>query len=115
MYNDIYFRNYTASDREYERAHARMSSTSITASDPTDDSPGHCIEALRLSLMCQANTALYTFKWDEGNTHKKQALTSKAKRQCVKWDPVHEWASSRTVGLNPEFYRPGKGPVKKAT
>ncbi|KAF2279835.1 uncharacterized protein EI97DRAFT_456029 [Westerdykella ornata] len=94
MYEDIYFQNYTESAREYERAHAR-----------------HCIEALRRSLMCQANTALYTFAWDENNTHAKQVLTSKAKRQCVKWEPIHAWASSRTVGLNPTFYPPGGKPA----
>ena len=68
---------------------------------------GHCIEALRLSLMCQANAALYTFEWDE-NKKKKQHLTSKAQRQCIWWDPIHAWASERSVGLNPQFYRPKK-------
>lgn len=90
MYDDVYFANLTAQDRDYERGHAR-----------------HCIETIRMSLMCQANTALYTFEWDE-STRKKQHLTSKAKRQCVNWKPIHEWASERSVGLNPEFHRPKK-------
>ncbi|KAF2743339.1 hypothetical protein M011DRAFT_480908 [Sporormia fimetaria CBS 119925] len=90
MFEDHYFKNYTDEARAYERGHAR-----------------HCIEALRRSLMCQANTSLYTFAWDEHNTHAKQVLVSNAQRQCVKWDPVHEWANSRTVGYNPSFYKPG--------
>lgn len=93
MYDEIYFTNMTAADRDYERGHAR-----------------HCIETLRLSLMCQANTALYTFEWDE-NGRKKQHLTSNAQRQCVEWGPIHEWASERSVGLNPQFYRPKKDVV----
>ncbi|KAF1935604.1 hypothetical protein EJ02DRAFT_415491 [Clathrospora elynae] len=88
MYDEIYFANMTEMDREYERGHAR-----------------HCIETLRLSLMCQANTALYTFEWDESR-RKKQHLTSKAQRQCIRWDPVYEWASGRSVGLNPQFHVP---------
>lgn len=90
MHEVIYFTNLTETEREYERGHAR-----------------HCIETIRMSLMCQANTALYTFEWDE-STRKKQHLTSNARRQCIKWDPVHEWASERSVGLNPQFHRPKK-------
>ncbi|ORX96236.1 hypothetical protein BCR34DRAFT_460484, partial [Clohesyomyces aquaticus] len=86
---ETYFPNMTESQREYERGHSR-----------------HCIEALRRSLMCTANTALYTFKWDEYNTHSKQVLVSNAKRQCVKWEPLHKWASARSVGLYPKFWRP---------
>lgn len=107
MYEDIYFPNYTETKRNYEKGHASKYTDSAVRKDKSDYSLGHCIETLRRSLTCQANTALYTFEWDEHNTHSKQVLTSKAQRQCVKWDPVHEWAASRSVGLNPHFYQPG--------
>ncbi|KAF1994866.1 hypothetical protein P154DRAFT_539246 [Amniculicola lignicola CBS 123094] len=91
FYESHYFPNMTDRERHYERGHAR-----------------HCIETIRRSLMCSANTALYTFKWDEKNEHSPQALTSNAKRQCVKWGPLHRWASERTVGLYPKYWRPGE-------
>jgi hypothetical protein len=107
MYDEIYFANMTETDREDERGDESMY---FFVAAKTNKGTGHDIGALRLSLMCQANTALYTFERD-GSKKKKQHLTSKAQRQCVEWGPIFEWASDRSVGLNPQFYRPKKNVV----
>ncbi|PHH86940.1 hypothetical protein CDD83_9555 [Cordyceps sp. RAO-2017] len=64
----------------------------------------HCLETLRLTVMCRANTALYTFNWREP-TRAKPALQSSSRSVCVKWSSVQDWAYSRKLPFRPPLVR----------
>jgi hypothetical protein len=55
--------------------------------------------------MCQPDTALYTFQYDPED-HPTPRLKSGAQRTCMKWDPFHEWATSRAPGYHPRVKVP---------
>lgn len=76
----------------------------------------HCIEHLRLSIMCHADTSLTSFKWvkmgereraangisENGNGKREEwHVTAEAKglHRCVKWDPLMEWVRERAVPI----------------
>lgn len=52
--------------------------------------------------MCTPNTAIYSFSYNP-DTDPIPVLVSGAKRQCIKWEPFHEWAESRSMGLDPDL------------
>ncbi|KAF2644025.1 hypothetical protein P280DRAFT_546877 [Massarina eburnea CBS 473.64] len=67
----------------------------------------HCLEAIRLSLMCAGNTALYSFQWPNSNEKVRKPKTkTNSQRTCVDWEGVESWAVNRSIGLNPTLERP---------
>ncbi|CAI6339175.1 unnamed protein product [Periconia digitata] len=65
--------------------------------------PDHCLEALRVSLMCTANLGVYTFRWDSDPD--RPLPKSNAERRCVDWDSLEQWAWSRKTDLKPTLLR----------
>lgn len=61
----------------------------------------HCIEHLRLTLMCNADTTPQRFLWDT-----KQATYTLPNRQqfmCKDFDAIWQWAAARnTTGTSPK-------------
>ncbi|KAJ4354616.1 uncharacterized protein N0V89_006353 [Didymosphaeria variabile] len=67
----------------------------------------HCLEAIRLSLMCAGNTALYSFQWPDSNEKVRKPKTkTNSQRTCADWDAIESWAQDRSIGLNPSLERP---------
>ena len=64
----------------------------------------HCIETLRISIMCQADLSLYTFRWDTEDENRPHAK-SNSKRQCLNWNEVETWSMNRKVSLWPRLLR----------
>ncbi|KAI0457658.1 hypothetical protein F5B21DRAFT_462634 [Xylaria acuta] len=54
----------------------------------------HCIETLRLTIMCYGNPSLVSFAWG-GDDATKPLTQSNSRSVCVKWDSVDSWARSR--------------------
>ncbi|KAF2804151.1 uncharacterized protein BDZ99DRAFT_525744 [Mytilinidion resinicola] len=74
----------------------------------------HCIESIRLSLMCAANVALYSFQWpEEGEEHTRKPKTkTNSSRVCVDWERLDSWTRERGVGLQPRLKHP-RNPAEK--
>lgn len=66
---------------------------------------GHCIEALRRSLMCSADTSLRTYRWEERNAVR-PLPKSNAQRVCKNWGDIEGWVTDRHVPLTPTLMRP---------
>jgi len=67
----------------------------------------HCLEAIRLSLMCAGNTAIYSFEWPHHNMKVRKPITkTNSQRTCVNWNLLEKWARNRTIGMNPKLERP---------
>ncbi|OAL54615.1 hypothetical protein IQ07DRAFT_530971 [Pyrenochaeta sp. DS3sAY3a] len=98
LHEDTYFANRTAQARSVEIVHAR-----------------HCLGVVVHDLMCNANTALYTFGYYPDRDPIPR-LKSGASRQCLKWDSFHQWATDRAPGYHPRLRAPanllGKSGVK---
>jgi len=61
----------------------------------------HCIESIRLSLMCSGNPALYSFQW--ANETRKPKTKTNSSRMCVDWEALDGWTRKRGVGLQPRL------------
>jgi hypothetical protein len=66
---------------------------------------GHCLGVVVHDLMCNADTALYTFGYYPDRDPIPR-LKSGASRQCLKWDPFHQWATDRAPGYHPRLQAP---------
>ncbi|KAJ8128572.1 hypothetical protein O1611_g5058 [Lasiodiplodia mahajangana] len=85
LYKDRYYPNITEIGDKHQHEHL-----------------DHCLETLRLSVMCSANTALYTFYWeDEGQV--RPNTQSNSRSVCVKWGPLEKWAYSRRVPAHVKY------------
>ncbi|KAI6086757.1 hypothetical protein F4821DRAFT_259769 [Hypoxylon rubiginosum] len=87
LYKDRYYPSLTDAQNAYQVPHL-----------------DHCLETLRQAVQCHANTALYTFYWDEP-TDMKPLTKSNSRSVCAKWGPLEEWAYSRMVSTSPEYNR----------
>ncbi|KAH7125251.1 hypothetical protein B0J11DRAFT_300685 [Dendryphion nanum] len=87
LYKDTYYSNLTQANIDWFYGHL-----------------DHCIETLRISIMCQADLSLYTFSWKTSHDNRPNSK-SNAKRQCVNWDEVEEWSMKRRVSLWPRLLR----------
>jgi hypothetical protein len=56
----------------------------------------HCLESLRLELLCSADVSLWTFKWTE-HSRAKPANHIPQQHVCVDWDALHAWMQERAV------------------
>ncbi|KAI1130220.1 hypothetical protein F5Y10DRAFT_276213 [Nemania abortiva] len=68
----------------------------------------HCIDAIRQSLMCHANTETHTGIWvhDPDIPHA-SALGSHAITTCVSWESLDNWARERALVPGTYSLRPG--------
>jgi len=88
LYRDYYYPGLQGSELDYEVNHL-----------------DHCMEAIRVSLMCAGNDALYTFQWVKGETRKPRTKTNSG-RVCVDWEKLAAWATERTIGTSPSLVPP---------
>ncbi|KAH6646655.1 hypothetical protein BKA67DRAFT_524403, partial [Truncatella angustata] len=59
----------------------------------------HCLESLRLAVMCQADVSVYTLKWTPHNRYK-PAVKVPQPHACVDWRALHEWMAGRSASLD---------------
>lgn len=71
----------------------------------TNTSKDHCLETIRVSLMCSADLSIYTFKWREHDPDRPHPRTHGV-RKCADWRSVETWATSRKIPLDPMLLRP---------
>ncbi|KAK0716924.1 hypothetical protein B0T26DRAFT_871541 [Lasiosphaeria miniovina] len=83
VFQSRYYPNLTAAEDAYLHSHL-----------------DHCIESLRLTVMCHANLALYSFAWIDPTRDRPVATTS-AQAVCARWSSVDGWARARMVSPNP--------------
>jgi hypothetical protein len=57
---------------------------------------GHCIEALRVSVMCSADLGLYSFIWTGADATKPSARST-SPRKCMDWDTIDRWSRERMI------------------
>ncbi|KAI1753270.1 hypothetical protein F4782DRAFT_545880 [Xylaria castorea] len=80
------------------------------------DHLGHCIESLRRTVMCNADTNIFTFTWENAEEVRPGVLRpmpqSNQQRKCVKFDAVESWIMEKHVPLNPILVKPN-GDVEK--
>ncbi|KAI0378768.1 hypothetical protein F5Y04DRAFT_139672 [Hypomontagnella monticulosa] len=88
LYRDVYYTNITEAQERYLHSHL-----------------DHCIETLRLTIMCHGNTGVYSFAWDDP-TAPKPATQSNSKSVCVKWSSIETWSYSRMTSSDPLLRRP---------
>ncbi|KAI1458556.1 hypothetical protein F4805DRAFT_117444 [Annulohypoxylon moriforme] len=55
----------------------------------------HCMETLRLAIMCHGDTGVYSYSWGE-STYKPDPR-SNSKSVCVKWSSIENWALANIV------------------
>ncbi|KAI0967860.1 hypothetical protein F4678DRAFT_482887 [Xylaria arbuscula] len=79
LYRERYYHNITEKQEEYLHEHL-----------------DHCLEALRITIMCHGNTGLYTFAWESAD--EKPTTKSNARSACVKWSSIEEWSQLRQLG-----------------
>ncbi|KAI8631540.1 hypothetical protein F5Y19DRAFT_473212 [Xylariaceae sp. FL1651] len=75
LYREHYYPNLTAEQMDYLHIH---------------------LEALRKSIMCHGNSALFSFKW-YGKDSPRATVKSGGSSVCVKWDAIQQWSSSRAL------------------
>ncbi|KAF2278034.1 uncharacterized protein EI97DRAFT_432118 [Westerdykella ornata] len=73
--------------------------------DMVTDHLDHCIEVLRISVMCTGDLSLYTFTWPENPKAKFLDAHSTSPRKCVDWDQLESYAWKRKVGLAPTLIK----------
>jgi len=49
------------------------------------DMTDHCLDTLRVSLMCTANIGVYTFRWEPSRDMNRPLPKSNSDRKCVDW------------------------------
>ena len=60
----------------------------------------HCIEMLRVSAMCRADTSLSTFSWIKKGSRRYPTATDTGPHQCVKWESLAGWVRERSVNIS---------------
>ncbi|KAF2475361.1 uncharacterized protein BDR25DRAFT_340146 [Lindgomyces ingoldianus] len=78
-----------------------MPNVTQTALDYWTDHLDHCIEVLRISLMCTADLSLYTFSWPDDPDAIFLNAHSNSPRKCVKWEQLERWSTKRKISLSP--------------
>jgi len=93
LHSDYYYDKLSEANMEYLRGHL-----------------GHCIESLRRSILCNADTTLYTFTWEDAELVREGIYRPRPKsnqdRKCVRWGEVEDWVKERHVELNPVLLKP---------
>ncbi|KAM7218429.1 protein of unknown function (DUF3328) domain containing protein [Rhypophila decipiens] len=93
LHSNYYYDTFTEANLEYLRGHL-----------------GHCIESLRRTIMCDADTTIYTFTWKDAELISpgiwRPRPKSSQEKRCVNWEKVENWAMERRVELNPVLLKP---------
>lgn len=76
---------------------------------------GHCIEVLRLSVMCSADLSLYTFTWPQRQHFTFLDAHSRSPRKCVDWNQLEAWSMKRRISLTPTVIYPAEAGEKGRT
>ncbi|KAF2008284.1 hypothetical protein BU24DRAFT_498070 [Aaosphaeria arxii CBS 175.79] len=88
FHEERYFPNRTIEERQEAIGHAL-----------------HCLGVIIEDMKCSPNLALYTFGMSP-DAPENINYKSKSQRKCVDWDPIHEWATSRSPGYYPSMKAP---------
>ncbi|KAI1762538.1 hypothetical protein GGR53DRAFT_532566 [Hypoxylon sp. FL1150] len=94
LYRDRYYENITEAQDYYLRRHL-----------------DHCLESLRMTIMCHGNTGLYTFAWTSPNQGK-PVSQSNARSVCVSWNSIKDWSHSREIPGTEKVMGPYPMPMK---
>jgi hypothetical protein len=74
----------------------------------------HCLEVLRVAIMCHADVSMWSIKWiiNEKNEldYKPQ---SAGERSCVRWSSVEDWARQRVAPSHRILAEPDMAKVEK--
>jgi hypothetical protein len=79
LHRETYYSNATRDDELFMQVHL-----------------GHCIEVLRLSVMCTADLGIYSFFWSSLDASKPTARSS-APRKCKEWSQIDDWSRKRML------------------
>jgi len=79
LFRDKYYPNATKDDEFFMQVHI-----------------GHCIEVLRVSVMCSADLGLYSFVWT-GVDAMKPTSRSSSPRVCKDWENIDKWSRERMI------------------
>lgn len=74
----------------------------------------HCIEVLRLSSTCRADTSLYTFTWPENDSALFLEAHSNSPQKCVDWKELEDWSGDRRIYDQTILLKPG-GDMNRTT
>ncbi|KAI0097292.1 hypothetical protein GGR51DRAFT_566618 [Nemania sp. FL0031] len=99
VFRDRYYPNLTESQHRYLKGHL--------GSDHPLLSLHHCLEVLRVSTMCHANTVINSYKWDT-ETIDKPLTKSNSRSVCVDWNSIEDWSFSRKVSYVPPVKWPSQ-------
>ncbi|KAG5985961.1 hypothetical protein E4U43_005777 [Claviceps pusilla] len=58
----------------------------------------HCIDILRSASMCRADTAIFTYHWNDAT--RLPNPTWMQKHQCLDWELLEEWLESRRIDIH---------------
>ncbi|KAF2139767.1 uncharacterized protein K452DRAFT_360469 [Aplosporella prunicola CBS 121167] len=58
----------------------------------------HCVDALRQTAMCRADTTIFPYHWN--NFTRTPAPTWVQTHECVNWDKFTQWLDSRVVDIH---------------
>jgi hypothetical protein len=59
----------------------------------------HCLESLRLAIMCHGDTNVYALQWLPHNRFKPGVVLSQ-QNVCVDWEPLHRWMLERAAKVD---------------
>ncbi|MCJ1355116.1 MAG: hypothetical protein MMC33_005107 [Icmadophila ericetorum] len=62
----------------------------------------HCLDVMRQSLLCNADTSIITMKW--GNFQASPLADASNKHECVNWAGIMEWLEPRVINPFQENY-----------
>ncbi|CZS88192.1 uncharacterized protein RCO7_01155 [Rhynchosporium graminicola] len=57
----------------------------------------HCIDALRMAVMCRADVTVFPFHWKSGT--RLPSPTWSQNHECVNWDVLQKWMDTRVVDV----------------
>ncbi|KAI0395497.1 hypothetical protein F5Y17DRAFT_192598 [Xylariaceae sp. FL0594] len=99
LFSDYYYDKLTEKNMQYLHEHL-----------------GHCIESLRRTVMCNADTNIFTFTWQNAQEVRpgiyRPMPQSSQKRKCVNFEAIEDWIMQRRVSLNPRMVKPN-GEIEK--
>ncbi|KAI1283284.1 hypothetical protein F5Y07DRAFT_349230 [Xylaria sp. FL0933] len=90
IFRDRYYPNLTESQHSYLQEHL-----------------DHCLEVLRISIMCHGNAAINSYRWDT-ETIDKPLTKSNSRSACVKWSSIEDWILPRKVSYDPPVRWPSQ-------
>ncbi|KAI1741389.1 hypothetical protein F4680DRAFT_447299 [Xylaria scruposa] len=90
LFQDRYYPNLTETQHQFLKGHL-----------------DHCLEVLRMSIMCQGNTVLNSYGWDT-EAIDKPMTKSNSRSVCAKWSSIEDWSYARKVSYSPPVKWPSQ-------